>query len=312
MPVMDMHCDVLMKLARNQEIHFKSSPMLDVALDRMWMDPWSFQCFAIFLPSEQKDADIRDVLRMIHLFRTEIAAQPEVTWIRTRQDAANLTSRQGLGAMLSIEGLDALHGDLEWLYTLYALGVRAAGFTWNHANWAADGIMEPRGGGLTEKGRELVQVCNEIGILIDVSHLSVKAFWDVMALSSRPVMASHSNVKSRCAHPRNLDDDQIQALIEQDGRLGLSFVPYFLRDNGEADMKDILKHVEAVLLLGGEEQLCFGSDFDGIEQWTIGMEHIGRYPYLRESMLAEFGERITENILWRNMHRFLQTELPSE
>lgn len=102
--------------------------------------------------------------------------------------------------------------------------MRFLGITWNYANWAADGVLEQRNGGFTEKGRMLIEWCNDSGMLLDVSHLSQAGFWELADLSTRPFIASHSNAAAICGHVRNLNDEQIKALIAMDGRMGLTFI----------------------------------------------------------------------------------------
>src|SRR5690606_13789139 len=171
------------------------------------------------------------------------------------------------GALLSLEGVGGLQGRLSMLRLLFRLGVRAAGLTWNHANWAADGVMESRGGGLTDAGRSFVAECNELGIIVDVSHLSVRAFWDVAALSTKPIIASHSNARAICDHPRNLDDHQITELIRGNGRIGITYVPWFVTSGPQASVSDLLRHIDHICGLGGVQHLMLGSDFDGISRY---------------------------------------------
>src|SRR5690606_34269437 len=128
--------------------------------------------------------------------------------------------------------------------------------------------LEPRGGGLTARGRELVAECNRLGIALDVSHLSERGFWELMERTQDAPIASHSNAKALCSHPRNLTDEQIHAIIKTGGRIGITFVPYFLRAGGGAAIDDVLRHLEHICSLGGAGHVAFGSDFDGIDQWT--------------------------------------------
>ncbi|KAI7248407.1 hypothetical protein KC345_g11863 [Hortaea werneckii] len=213
--------------------------------------------------------------------------------------------------MLSLEGVDGLEGNLFYAQLCFELGVRFLGVTWNYANWAADGVLEPRNGGFTEQGRKLIEWCNGSGMLLDVSHLAPAGFWELVERSKRPFIASHSNSAAICGHPRNLSDEQIKALVTLDGRIGLTFVPWFVRDGGGANSDDVRRHIEHVCALGGSKQIMFGSDFDGIDAWVTGLEHPGKYAEFASLLLKYYPEDEVKGWLFDNALTFLKTHLPS-
>ncbi|CAM3361243.1 dipeptidase [Marinicrinis lubricantis] len=311
MKVFDLHCDVLTKLYSDTTIHFQDGKRLDVTYDRMKGADNYIQCFAIYLPERISRPDVRHWLHYIQVFHEKILSFPDLVQIRSKTDLIHCVHHGKLGAILTIEGMDALGGQLELVRAFYELGVRCAGITWNYGNWAADGILEPRGGGLTRKGKQFVELCNELGIVIDVSHLSVKGFWDVCEVSDQPFIASHSNVKSVCGHPRNLSDDQIKEIIRRNGRIGLNFVPFFI-SRKQASMHDLLHHIDYICALGGSRVIGFGSDFDGIEEWTYGLEHAGKYQDWAELLTHHYGSSLAEQWLWRSMYDFFLQHLPDE
>ncbi|QYR19703.1 dipeptidase [Paenibacillus sp. sptzw28] len=308
---LDFHCDVLYKLLQDDRLSFAEDTegKLDVTLPRLKDAAAVFQTFAIYIPDEMEKT-MTPILRSIDLFHRKILSEPDMKWVRTSEDIRSLQSSGKIGAMLSLEGADGLQGDLAMLRILFHLGVRAAGLTWNRANWGADGVMEPRQGGLTAKGREFVQECNNLGILLDVSHLSERSFWDMLETATKPVIASHSNSRVLCDHPRNLTDEQIKALIAKDGLIGITFVPYFIRAEGAASVDDVLKHIERMCELGGEHQLMFGSDFDGIDSHVIGLSHPGELPGLKEELLKRYSQQQVKAFLSENAMRFLTKHLP--
>lgn len=311
MRVIDLHCDTLLKLVEKPELSMDHATELDLSEDKIRNFSWYVQCFAIYLPERIAQPDIRDLLRSIIVFREKVLSRSCWHWIQTRQDLNRCKHEKKWGAMLTLEGVDALQGEVKLIDLLFQLGLRCVGLTWNHSNWAADGIQEPRGGGLTRKGIELVKRCNKLGLVLDVSHLSVRGFWDVSEHSSAPFIASHSNVKALCSHPRNLNRDQIKEIILRDGRIGINFVPYFLSDK-EASITDVLRHIDYICGMGGEDHIGFGSDFDGIDQWTPGLEHAGKYEQLMELLIKHFGIERMEKIMWKNMYRFFEDHLPDE
>ncbi|SDT47506.1 membrane dipeptidase [Paenibacillaceae bacterium GAS479] len=313
--IADFHCDVLSKLLYSPELNpldsnaNPSDNSLDVTLDRQVAGNYMLQAYAVYL-TESKPKTIYPLLRSIDLFREKILSCPEYEMVRSKSDLERALSQGKIAALLTLEGADGLEGDWALLRIVYGLGVRILGLTWNYANWAADGVLEPRQGGLTAKGRELVRISKELGLLLDVSHLTDTAFWELVELTERPLIASHSNARAICPHHRNLTDDQIRALIALDGRIGLTYVPYFVTDRKEAYVEDLLPHIEHICTLGGENHLMLGSDFDGIELHVNGLRHAGEVGNLREMIVSAYGTSFAEKLLNENALRFLTKNLP--
>ncbi|AIQ13268.1 dipeptidase [Paenibacillus durus] len=313
-PVVDFHCDALSKMLENPSIDFMADGRLDVTGERLRAGGLRMQCFAIYLSQKRGIPRIEHVLRQIELYRSKVVNAGGLRPLRWKEEADGLANTLGGGpswGMLSLEGADGLEGNLFYAEMIFELGVRFLGLTWNYANWAADGVLEKRNGGFTEKGRELVKWCNESGMLLDVSHLSEAGFWELAELSHRPFIASHSNARAICDHPRNLTDDQIRAIISIEGRIGLTFVPWFVTDGKEAVPDDLLRHIEHICTLGGEKHLMFGSDFDGIDSWIKGLEHPGHYPALAELLLCHYSEESVKGWLYGNAVSYLASNLPS-
>lgn len=271
------------------------------------------QCFAIYLSEKLGQPGIGHILDQIDLFQEKVRSAGLIS-VRSSEELEALLQSSNLGGFLSIEGADGLEGKLSYLRCCYELGVRFLGLTWNHANWAADGVMEPRNGGFTQKGRQLVEACHSLGITLDVSHLSPAAFWELIELSAavqRPFIASHSNAYRICPHPRNLQDEQIRAIVSIDGMIGLTFVPQFVKQEGRVTAEDLFPHIEHLCLLGAENHLMFGSDFDGIDQHIEGLEHAGCYEQWAEKLLRRYPEDLVNRWLSGNALRFLRSHLPS-
>ena len=246
------------------------------------------------------------------VFYERIVKSAQLQVVRSRRDLLRLSGEGRIGALLTLEGAEAIGGDWSRLRVLHRLGVRAIGPTWNHANWAADGALEPRGAGFTKAGKKLIAECEKLGILLDVSHLSEKAFWELAETAQRPFYASHSNVYELCPHPRNLKKDQLQALFQAGGLAALTFVPFFTVPEGKAKVTDLLHHIDYIGSIGGARYLAFGSDFDGIDSWIPGLEHPGKYPAFRELLLRHYSEADVEGWLHGNFRRFLAETLPAE
>jgi Zn-dependent dipeptidase, microsomal dipeptidase homolog len=309
--IADFHCDVLSKLLVHPNLTFQGSEagLLDVTYERLKESGAVLQTFAVYIP-EKLNGSIEPILESIDHFYEQVLTCPDMMLIRKQSDLEESLANGKIGALLSLEGVDGLKGSIPALRLLHRLGVRAAGLTWNHANWAADGVMEPRGGGLTAQGKAFVTECDKLGILVDVSHLSERAFWDVADLASRTIIASHSNAKTLLNHPRNLTDDQIKAIIALQGLIGITYVPWFVAEGDQVTVDDVLKHIEHVCGLGGEQHIMLGSDFDGIDKYVNGLTHPGEVYRLREALLKRYSEEQTKRFLSGNALSFLSVHLP--
>lgn len=311
MKVVDFHCDVLSKLWENHEASFAEGPGLDVTLATMDQGDVAMQVFAVFLSERYGRPHFERVLAQIDIFRARLVESGDLAWLKWREQVKDIRDGSKRWGMLSLEGLDGLEGNLFYVRLCYELGVRFMGLTWNHANWAADGVMEKRGGGLTDKGREFVGICNELGMMLDVSHLSPAGFWELAELTERPLIASHSNARAVCPHPRNLSDEQIRALIAMDGLIGVTFVPWFVSSGTQTvRADDLLPHIERICNLGGEKHLMFGSDFDGIDHWIEGLESPAKFQEWANTLMKHYPETMVQGWMSGNALDFLEKHLP--
>jgi membrane dipeptidase len=182
--------------------------------------------------------------------------------------------REGeIAAIAHLEGAEAIAPDLSNLEAWYARGLRSIGITWSRPNEFAHGVpfafpaSPDVGDGLTAAGRELVHACNRLGVLLDLSHLNWAGFWDVARLSDAPLVATHSNAHALCAASRNLTDEQLRAIADSGGVVGVNFAVTFLREDGnqvpETPLEEIVRHVDYLVDLMGVDHVAFGSDFDG-------------------------------------------------
>jgi membrane dipeptidase len=207
------------------------------------------------------------LLRLARAFPDDLAVCGSVPEIR----AAIAANR--IAAVLHMEGAEAIDRDLMALDVLQAAGLRSLGLVWSRPNLFAHGVpfrfpsSPDTGEGLTDLGKALVRACNARGILVDLSHLNEKGFWDVAALSAAPLVATHSNVHALCPSARNLTDRQLDAIRESRGLVGLNFASCFIRPDGamraDTDIDLMVRHLDALVAKLGEDGVAFGSDFDG-------------------------------------------------
>lgn len=201
-------------------------------------------------------------------FDAEIAANAsDICIARTANDIRNAKANGQLAAVLVIENSEAVERSLNILHSLYLLGVRSIGLTHNPNTWASTGNDEGEtGGGLTKFGVQLVKEMNRLGMLVDVSHISERGFWDVLDISQAPIIASHSNCKTLCNHPRNLTNEQLKVIAANGGVVGITFVPGFITKDGwhkSPPFAQLLNHFEYAIDIAGLDHVGIGSDFDG-------------------------------------------------
>lgn len=313
-PVADMHCDVLSRLLVNPSLDFYNDERLDVTLEKLRQGGVVLQTFAIYMPQSLGRPKMEHIVDQLDIYNQRVV-RAGVKPILNAEDITSLNNSHMVqpAGILSLEGADGLMGSLFYLELCYQRGVRLLGITWNYANWAADGILERRAGGFTPEGIELVKKCHELGIILDVSHLSEQGFWELTEMADevdRPFIASHSNAYKICPNVRNLRDSQIEAIVKMDGRIGLTFVPWFVKSDGEASSSDLLRHIEHICSLGGERKIMFGSDFDGLETHLSDLRHAGQYSEWAELLLKHYSETLVRGWLYGHATTFLETWLP--
>ncbi|WP_245922487.1 dipeptidase [Alkalicoccus saliphilus] len=306
MHIIDLHCDALLKLQEDKSRDF-FSPELEVNSSRLAEGKVKLQFFAVFLePDYTPEEKFARAIDQIDLFYEKVVkADSRIRHITSWSQVDDLKHDE-TGAVLTLEGAEAFGDDLGKLRTLYRLGVMSIGLTWNNANLCADGIGESRGAGLTDFGREVVALNNKHKVLTDVTHLSVKGFWDVLKLAAYPI-ATHSNAISICGHRRNLDDEQLKALFKAGGIAGLVYNPPFIGENEKGSLiSELLKHAEHLIKLGGENQIALGSDFDGIPTHVHGLSHAGEHPRFASALKDKFGEETARKITSGNAAAFFR------
>ena len=207
------------------------------------------------------------------LFRLEAGSGGQVKVVRTARELESCLRGGVLAAVLHFEGAENLGPDPAALDDLYEAGLRSLGLVWSRPNAYGYGVpfrfpaSPDTGPGLTSAGRELVRECNRLGVMVDLSHLNERGFWDVARITGAPLVASHSNAHALCRSTRNLSDRQLGAIRESGGMVGVNFAVAFLRKDGKAEedtpIETVVQHVDYLVERLGIEGVGFGSDFDG-------------------------------------------------
>jgi membrane dipeptidase len=266
MIIFDAHCDTAAEILDLKTGLRTNSCHAD--LERIHSAGSWVQVFAAFVdPVVYRNSELSRALQIIDNIYRQAEANCDLMTVCTSVSEINRAVNENkLAALISIEGGEALQGELAALRMFYRLGVRSLCLTWNYRNALADGAREEASeGGLSGFGRSVVEEMNRLGMLVDVSHISENGFWDVLEYSKAPVIASHSNSKTVCNHPRNLTDDQLKALKANGGVAGINLYPNFLTNTEAASIDDIIRHIEHIAALTGDEHIGLGCDFDGIE-----------------------------------------------
>ncbi|KKE79749.1 dipeptidase [Oceanobacillus caeni] len=309
MKIIDTHCDALMKLQLGKRKQFgfdgpfdyKTSEKIETNLNRLIQGNVAVQFFAIFIePDVPFDEKWQHALEQVDIFYTDVLGKnPKMKHIKNWSDL-DLLKEGEIGAVLALEGADPFGNDLMKLRQLYRLGIMSVGLTWNYANYCADGVLEPRGAGLSLLGKEVIKLNNENHVFSDVSHASIQAFWDILEIADYPI-ATHSNAKAICNHPRNLDDDQIKEMFRKNGLIHVVFNPPFInKDKEVATITDLIRHIDYFCSLGGVNQIGFGSDFDGITSFVNHLENSSNYQNLINELLKNYSEEEVRGFAYKN------------
>jgi membrane dipeptidase len=323
--VVDTHCDTLkclmpmFTLPRNSQWDDRSdvgmgvrSPLGHIDLPRLKEGGVDCQIFAISSVRDRtRPYALRTAMEMIDLFYKECKAHSDsVTPVTTHGEILETATEGKVAAMLSIEGADIIEGKVGLFGVFHRLGVRMVGLVHSLRNELADGVTDGRtGGGLSGLGIQAVEELERLGILIDVSHLSDTGFWDLIDVAKGPVMASHSNARAVCDHPRNMMDDMILAMAERGGVMGMNFAPGFVHPT-KATVQGVVNHIDHIVDLVGPDHVGLGSDFDGIPYTPEGLDDVTRMPNITAELVGRsYSEEDIKKILGLNHLRLMKEVL---
>ena len=322
-PVVDGHADSILQVLTGDRTLVERSEKghldfpraraggLAATVQAAWPDP-------LFYP-----VAARRVLAQVEALLGQIEASDGAARLAlTAADVRAAHVEERLAVILNVEGAEPLHGEIALLRVLYRLGVRMLQPVWNHRNEAADGVFSGGAGGLTSFGRELVREMNRLGMVLDLSHLNATGFFEVLELSEHPVLFTHGNCRALFEHRRNLSDEQMRALAQKGGVLGISVVSSFMVPGGEAatraeaeailaaapgDVATVADHVDHAVQLVGPDHVAYGSDFDGTGHVPRGLDSVDLLPNLTAELLDRgYDEAALAKILGGNYLRVFE------
>lgn len=309
--IIDMHCDTVLTAYLGHYSLASKETQGHLDLRGLQQAGVKIQFFALYPGISSHMSPLQQTLILGDYFWEQYEKNSTKLELITSFNKLNdLLQGEKIGALLTVEGGEALQGDIRILRVLHRLGVRSLCLTWNNRNEIADGVAEMEtGGGLTNFGREVVREMNRLGMLIDVSHLAERGFWDVLELSEAPVIASHSNARAVWDHPRNLTDEQIRGIAQKGGIIGINFVAEFVGPKG-CNLEHLWQHIDHICSLVGDDFLGFGSDFDGTDKLPKGIRDVTSFPAVI-SALRSYGcpETTIQKICYDNCLQLLKETL---
>ncbi len=304
-PVFDLHCDTALELLK-PEVSANGGLLknnLHIDLERASRLPGYCQCFGCFTTPAMQQWIGKNPVDVFEQELAMIVGQIEMNskLISQAFSAADVEENRKNGkmsAILTIEGPAGFGFDPELLEMLWRVGFRITSLGWNEKNVLTG--SHKTGGGLTDRGQEFVKEAQRLGMLVDVSHISDEGFWDIMKITEKPIIATHSNSRAVCGNSRNLTDDMFKAICETGGVAGFNQCAPFVGE--KPDLNTVADHICHFLELDNEgKHIALGGDLDGCDQLPDGFDGIQSYPAMADALLSRgIGEKIVENIYWNN------------
>lgn len=313
--VIDAHCDTLLGLdkslfRRTEEKDFYNNDSTAITIEKMKKANVDLQFMAVFIePVFNPAFSLKRCMHYMDLLYRKIEENSNHISLIHNYDQLIKNKEEGKrSVLLALEGGESLTDDIGVLRLLYRLGLRCITLTWNHRNNIADGVGESiSGGGLTKFGRAVVKEMNKLGIIVDISHISEKGFWDVVDLVEKPLIASHSCAYNLCSHVRNLKDEQIKAISQLNGVIGINYCTSFLEnDPSKANVNSIANHIEYIAEVGGINCVGLGSDYDGAKVPDDVSDISQIYKIKNEMAKRGFKEEEINKVMGNNFARVIK------
>ncbi|WP_456368108.1 dipeptidase [Thermococcus sp.] len=285
--------------------------VLERNYSRFFGDLVASRVMAIWTRPEKRNHATLYALEVLNSLLKDIDESESFELVKSVEEMRKVISSGRVALWLGLEGGEPIGESLELLEVFHRLGLRVLTLTWSLRNAIGDGVFERTKGGLTNFGVEVIGKAEELGILIDLSHINEAGFWDALDVTSFPLIASHSNARALCNHIRNLTDEQLKAIGERDGVVGAVAVPSFVHES-DPTLERYVDHIEYMVNLIGSEHVGLGFDFvyylDGWSGKSVrGFEDESKIPRLLELLNERFSEREVERITFKNFERVFKT-----
>lgn len=308
--VIDLHNDILERMADDSFYHLGDYHNYNhTDIPRLQQGGVDIQFFADWVSESRFPNELYDkAMEYVSLMNTEFGLNPDdIQQAFDPDEGLDIVAQCKIAGVLGVEGGYAIENSLEKLDTLYQKGMRYMTITWNNSTDWAISAKDSRSKtvGLSEFGRQVIRTMDSLGIIIDISHTGVKTIEDIIEVTKNPIVATHSGVWALRNHYRNLTDDQIQAIAQSGGVIGVVFYPYFLSySSSSVNISTVIAHIDYIVDLVGIDYVALGSDFDGIEIVPKGLENVSKFPDLTMALLEHgYSREDVEKILGLNFMR---------
>lgn len=321
MKIADMHCDTIYGLLHKrregkEDTLFQNT--LHIDLQKMRQAEYLLQNFALFVQQDECMDVYEEAKAEYAVFKEEMEKNsPWISQVRSYEEIENCRKEGKIAALLTVEEGEIFQGKLERLEEFYRYGVRMVTLVWNYDNTLSTSAIHRapvttrayKGSrpGLTETGIEFVQRMEELGMIPDVSHMSDAGIEDMLQITGKPFVASHSNARVLCGHPRNLNDDFLKRMGERGCVIGANFYSRFLREDAELTKTGwIADHIVYMIRKAGIESVGLGSDFDGIDCGLEMTDCSKMQMLVQELKKRGMSESEIERICYKNVLRLYQ------
>lgn len=317
--IFDGHCDIFTDVLRRR-LCAETQVLAHSHLPKLRAGGIRGGCFVLWVDPPFTDDPAARMAQLLSAVSAEMAECNEAALVTSATEIESVAATERFPILLGVKGLSAIGENVDAIDRLHAFGARHAMLTWNEANALATGAKADPSRGLTELGRRALARLEDLHMLVDVSHLNDRSFWDVLAAVHGPIVASHSNARALAEHPRDLTDDQLRAIAETGGLVGLNANKNLVSpDPAQQTVDQFVRHAVHIAELVGVRHLAFGFDFneyladdattsynDGGNPNVPGLEDASRMPvYVEALRRAGFSERELAQISWQNWLRVI-------
>lgn len=319
MRIFDGHADIWYDVAQKRQTGMDNI-FKNYHLERFKAGKIIGGIFIAYLEHKDDLDDEKQMIQMLAATAHEIQNNPDLfNIIKKRGDFNRGLVEEKVNVLMGVEGLRAIGTDLDWLDMFYSMGFRHASLTWNEENALATGVKGDEKRGLTEIGKKAIGKLEELGMIVDCSHANEKTFWDIYDIATKPFIASHSNAKTLCNHPRNLTDAQIKAIAQRDGLIGINaFRNFISEDENKKNMENYVNHIDYMVSLAGINHVALGFDFceylhkdrKDLDSNPLGLENASKAQNVIEELRKRgYKEKEIRKIAYENFMRIIETIL---
>lgn len=318
--IFDAHADIWTHVTQQRE-KGKEDIIRNYHLEKMKKGNICGGIFVVWVDPPYDVSPKERTMQIIKNMSLEINNSKDIIHIvKDSKDFDKAVKEKKLAVVIGFEGLKAIEDDIELIDTLYMLGVRHAMLTWNEKNELAGGAAHEGEGGLTDKGKNIIKRMEALGMIIDVSHTNEQTFWDIAAITEKPIIASHSNCRSLCDVPRNLSDEALKEIKRHNGVVGINSYKEFIdKDHSRQTMQRIGDHIDHMVEIMGIDNVGFGFDFgDYLSNETLshyvkttgygveGLEDVTETEnIINELVRRGYSEEAIEKISYKNFYRVI-------